>query len=79
MAVTEIGFMGVRPNLDVMDDSTHEGQILSKAWNAVTTAAGGPHRVHWGLEVENPSTIWAFFDWESLEQHEKFAKSWVDL
>jgi len=77
MAVTEIGFMGVKPNLDVMNDSTHEGQILSGAWNAVTTAPGGPHRVHWGLEIEDPSKIWAFFDWDSLEEHEKFAKSWV--
>lgn len=75
MAVTEIGFMGVKPNLDVMNEKTHEGQILSGAWGAVTTAPGGPQRVHWGLEIEDPSRIWAFFDWESLEQHEKFAKS----
>ena len=74
MAVTEIGLMGVKPNLDVMNDSTPEGQIVSGAWKAVTTAPGGPSRVHWGLEIEDPTKFWGFFDWDSLQQHEEFAK-----
>jgi len=69
--------MGIKPGFDIMDESTPEGQILIKAWNTVITAPGGPHRVYWGLEIDDPSKIWAFFDWDSVEAHENFAKSWV--
>jgi hypothetical protein len=75
MAVTEIGCMGVKPGLNVMDESTQEGQVLIGAWKAVTSAPGGPHQVYWGLEVEDPSKLWAFFDWDSVEDHENFSKS----
>lgn len=67
--------MGVKPGLDIMDESTQEGQILTGAWKAVTTAPGGPHRVYWGLEIENPLNLWAFFDFDSIEAHEEFAKT----
>lgn len=73
--VTEVGCMGVQPGLNVMDETTREGQILVGAWNAVTTAPDGPHRVYWSLEAENPSKIWAFLEWDSVADHEKFAKS----
>ncbi|KFY81249.1 hypothetical protein V500_11590 [Pseudogymnoascus sp. VKM F-4518 (FW-2643)] len=75
MAVTEIGRMGVKPGLNIMDETTQEGQVLTEAWKAVTSAPGGPHRVYWGLEVEDPSKLWAFLDWDSVEDHENFAKS----
>lgn len=75
MAVTEVGRMGVKPGLNIMDETTQEGQVLTGAWKAVTSAPGGPHRVYWGLEVEDPSKLWAFFDWDSIEDHENFAKS----
>ena len=75
MPVTELGCMGVKPGLDIMNENTEAGSILMKAWNAVITAPGGPHRVYWGLETEDPSKLWAFFDWNSVEDHEKFAKS----
>jgi hypothetical protein len=75
MPVTEVGCMGVKPNLNIMDPSTHEGRVLTRTWKAVTSAPGGPHRVCWGLEIENPLRLWAFFDWNSVEEHEKFAKA----
>jgi hypothetical protein len=75
MAVIEIGCMGVKPGLNIMDDTTQEGLVLTGAWKAVTAIPDGPHQVSWGLEIENPLTIWAFFDWDSVEDHEKFAKS----
>ena len=74
MSVTEVGCMGVKPGLSVMDPSTPEGQILTGAWKTVTTKPGGPSRVYWGLETENPSNLWAFFDWVSVEQHKTFAE-----
>jgi hypothetical protein len=33
--------MGVKPSLDVMNDRTTEGQILTKLYNYVVTAPGG--------------------------------------
>ena len=75
MPVTEIGCMGVKPSLDIMDETTPEGQILEGAWKAVIAAPEGPHQVYWGLEIENPSKLWAFFDWDSVEDHERFAKA----
>lgn len=75
MPVTEVGCMGVKPDHDVMNDATREGQVLTGVWKTVTTAPGGPQRVYWGLEVEDPSKVWAFFDFESIEEHRKFAET----
>lgn len=57
-----------------MDDSTPEGQILLSIWKGVTSQPTGPYRVFWGTEVENPANLWGFFDFASVEEHEKFAK-----
>ncbi|OCT49661.1 hypothetical protein CLCR_07434 [Cladophialophora carrionii] len=88
MPVTEVGCMGVKPGLDVMDDTTEAGQILTHAYKTVITAPGGPYRAYWGVEIEanaaaadeetdvRPSDgpkLWAFFDFDSVEHHEKFA------
>lgn len=75
MLVTEISCMGVKPSLDVMNERTTEGQILSKLYNYVITAPGGPLRVYWGLEIEDPSYLWTLFDWNSMGDHEEFAKT----
>lgn len=73
--ITELTCMGVKPGLDIMDETTDEGKILKKAWDAVIAGPGGPQRVFWGLEIENPLNIWVFFDWHSVEEHRKFAES----
>lgn len=77
MPVTEIGRMTVRPGVDVMDETTREGQVVTKAWKAVVSEKTGPYRMSWGLEVENPANFWAFFDWASVEDHERFANECV--
>ncbi|KAI7775026.1 hypothetical protein LA080_007452 [Diaporthe eres] len=74
MVVTEAGCSIVKPGIDVMDDSTPEGQILLSIWKGVTSQPTGPYRVFWGTEVENPANLWGFFDFASVEEHEKFAK-----
>ncbi|KIL85811.1 hypothetical protein FAVG1_10780 [Fusarium avenaceum] len=40
------------------------------------TEPGGPQRVYWGLESKDPSKVWAFFDFESVEQHQQFAQEY---
>ncbi|KAK2767205.1 hypothetical protein CKAH01_15323 [Colletotrichum kahawae] len=74
MPVTEVGCMGVKPDLSPMDDSTPEGSFLSGVYTAVTVAEGGPYRAFWGTEMENPLLLWGFFDFDSVEHHEVFAK-----
>ncbi|PKS12054.1 hypothetical protein jhhlp_001350 [Lomentospora prolificans] len=75
MTVTEVGRMGVKPGFDVMNEVSPEGRVLSQTWRTVTTKPGGPYRVHWGLEIEDSSKIWAFMDWDCIEDHEKFANT----
>lgn len=74
MVVTEFGCMTVKPDHDVLNEDTPEGKILSDSWHAVANQPTGPYRVFYGLEVENPSKLWGFFDFASVEEHRKFAK-----
>lgn len=66
--------MRVKPDIDVMKDDTPEGRMMTRAWEAATSQPGG-HRAYWGLEVENPSSIWGFLDWDSVQDHEKWTKT----
>lgn len=76
MPVTDVGYMIVKPGVDVMDETSPGGQILTKAWNTVTSEKTGPYTVYWGVEVENPSNFWGFFDFDSVEQHMEFGKEY---
>ncbi|KAG7419443.1 putative MFS-type transporter [Fusarium oxysporum f. sp. rapae] len=76
MTVTEVGCMGVKPNMNIMDHTTPEGKILTDAWNTVIIKPGGPQRVYWGLESVEPSKVWCFFDFDSVEQHQQFAEEY---
>lgn len=79
MPVTEFGPMVVKAGLDVMDESTPEGKIVTTAWTGITSENTGPFRIYWGMEVENQQNFWSFFDFDSVEEHEKFAKEYVSL
>lgn len=74
MVVTEVGCLGIKPGLEVMNDSKPEGAVLAKAYTTVTATDGGPYRSFWGLEIENPLMLWAFFDFDSVEHHRRFAE-----
>ncbi|CAH0037865.1 unnamed protein product [Clonostachys solani] len=74
MKITEVGCMGVKPGLRITDPNTPEGVVLPSVWKTVLSQPGGPQNVFWGLEKEDPSKVWAFFDWDSVQQHEDFAK-----
>jgi hypothetical protein len=74
MTVTELGVMGVKPGLKVMDTSTEEGRLLKSIYDKPTAFPGGPSRAYYGLEVEDPSRLWAFFDFKSVEEHRNFAE-----
>lgn len=79
MPVTEIGSHPLQPGVDYMNEDSPGGKIIVDAWKAVTSEKTGPWRVYWGVEEENPTIAWGFFDFESVEEHEKFAKECVGL
>ncbi|KAF6819241.1 hypothetical protein CPLU01_13090 [Colletotrichum plurivorum] len=74
MTVIEIGCMGVRPGLDVMNDNTPEGKVLPTAYNTVTVTPGGPYNAFWGLQLEDPTRVWTFFEFDSVEAHMEFGR-----
>lgn len=72
--------MGVQAGKTPMDPSTPDGKLLHDAWHGIIAAPGGPSRIVWGTEARDAQTrLWGFFDWESVEQHAAFAKSYVFL
>ncbi|KAH7087593.1 hypothetical protein FB567DRAFT_525301 [Paraphoma chrysanthemicola] len=75
MPVIEFGLMGVKPNHPVTSPSTPSGQILQSAWSQLSTAPNGPAWVYGGVEVSDPEKLWGFFEFESVEQHEQFART----
>lgn len=74
MTLLEVGRMGVQPDLDIKNPVTTEGKIVADAWKSVATLPGGPQRVFWGLNLDNSQEFWAFFEWNAMEEHQKFAE-----
>ena len=79
MPVTEVVCMVTKPGTNPIDESSHEGQVLATAWKTVTQHPNGPYRAYYGTEVEDPSKLWCFFDFESVEDHQNFVKRYCGL
>ncbi|OLN89050.1 hypothetical protein CCHL11_06020 [Colletotrichum chlorophyti] len=75
MVVTEVGCAGVKPDHKIMDESTPEGKIFLGTYKNIINSPGGPRRIYLSQELNNPLLFWGFFDWDSLEHHENFAKT----
>ena len=72
--VTEFSYFATKPGLDLFDENQPEYQALV---NAADTALSQPgaQRVYYGLEVENPSNVWLFLDWDRMEDHMNYRES----
>jgi hypothetical protein len=75
MTVVEIGLMGVKPDHDVLNPKTPEGQVLDLAWSTVTTAPGGPYWAYGGVEPDDTLRLWCFFCFDDVKHHMNFAKT----
>ncbi|OWY57020.1 hypothetical protein AA0114_g9132 [Alternaria tenuissima] len=75
MTVVEIGLMGVKPDHDVLNPKTPEGQVLDLAWSTVTTAPGGPYWAYGGIEPDDTLRLWCFFCFDDVKHHMDFAKT----
>ncbi|WQF79119.1 hypothetical protein CDEST_04133 [Colletotrichum destructivum] len=75
MTVTELGCCGVKPGLKILDENTPEGQIFVGVYKTIISSPGAPHRIYLGVDLDEPSKMYALFDWDSVEHHENFAKT----
>ncbi|KAF4996204.1 hypothetical protein FDECE_12546 [Fusarium decemcellulare] len=72
--VTEFSYVTLNDGVTCFDESTEAGKVYA---NVLATALKQPgaRRVYTGLEIENPSTLWLFLDWESVEHHKNYRKT----
>ncbi|KAH7141517.1 hypothetical protein B0J13DRAFT_596402 [Dactylonectria estremocensis] len=72
--VTEFSYVTLNEGADAFDESTDAGKVLANALDTVLRQPGAK-RVYTGLEIENPSNLWLFLDWESVDHHLDYRKS----
>ncbi|KAI5456723.1 hypothetical protein BGZ63DRAFT_87966 [Mariannaea sp. PMI_226] len=72
--VTEFACYAIRPGFNVLDETTNEGQTIARIIDSVLNQPGA-HRVYYGMEVEDPSHMWLFLDWDSRDDHDKYRES----
>ncbi|KAF4975557.1 hypothetical protein FZEAL_7672 [Fusarium zealandicum] len=72
--VTEFSYVTLNEGARPFDESTEAGKVFA---NVLDTALRQPgaRRAYTGVEIENPSTLWLFLDWESTEHHANYRKS----
>jgi hypothetical protein len=76
MPVTEFSATRVRDyNVStIMDVATPAGAVLYLSYTGVTSHPKGPLRAYYGVGHDDPSILWAFFDFDSVQHHTDFAR-----
>ncbi|KAH6975198.1 hypothetical protein BKA56DRAFT_618715 [Ilyonectria sp. MPI-CAGE-AT-0026] len=72
--VTEFSYVTLNEGADAFDESSNAGKALANALDTVMKQPGA-QRVYTGLEIEDPSRLWLFLDWESVDHHLDYRKS----
>ena len=72
--VTEIAYLPLKPGSNPSEADSPADSIWKDALNTVK-AQPGFQRAYWSLEVENPSILRLFVDWDSIDDHETSVKS----
>ena len=72
--VTEFSFVGLSEDANIFDESSAAGKVYQ---NVLDTALRQPgaRRVYTGVEIENPSILWLFLDWDTIEDHYNYPKT----
>ena len=76
--VTESAHLPLKTGATPADPNSPAGSIWQGALSTILNQPGA-QRAYWGLEVEKPSTLRLFVDWESIDHHKKFMESEYDL
>lgn len=71
---TEICFLPLKDGSYPEDADSGVGQKFKEIFNTIL-AQDGCQRLYWGRQVEHPSILTLFIDWDSIEHHEKFIAS----
>lgn len=74
MPVTEFAYFGVKPGSKILDDSTWEGRYMTQEWETACLQPGA-HRAYWHLQIEDPSKLVGFLDWDEVENHHNWLKT----
>jgi len=76
MFVTEFSATGIRDSnvSTIMDSDKPAGAVLYRAYTNVTSHQKGPLRAYYGVGHDDPSILWAFFDFDSVQHHTDFAR-----
>lgn len=74
MGITEVAFLPLQVDKTLNDPTTADAKCHSSCLD-ILLAQQGCQRVNWGLEVENPSHLLWFVDWDKLADHIKFTKA----
>ena len=72
--VTEIAYFPLKAGTNVKDVNSQAGQSWANIISTVLDQDGA-QRGYFGMEVENPSMLRVFVDWDTVEQHRKFLAS----
>jgi hypothetical protein len=72
--VTEIAYLSLKPGQNPADANSPAGSLMQEILKTIL-AQEGAQRAYWSLEVENPSMLRLFIDWDSLDHHTTFTQS----
>src|SRR5271156_3565525 len=76
--VTEFTHLPLKTGATPADANSPSGSIWQDTLSTILNQPGA-QRAYWGLEVEKPSTLHLFVDWESIDHHKKFMESEYEL
>ncbi|KAL8701467.1 MAG: hypothetical protein Q9201_004888 [Fulgogasparrea decipioides] len=69
--VTEVVTIPLQVGADIENPNAVAGRIISDTLNTVTQQEGY-QRAYYGRQVENPSILQIYADWDSIDAHKKF-------
>ncbi|OQV09897.1 hypothetical protein CLAIMM_13974 [Cladophialophora immunda] len=74
MAITEIALLPLQRGANPEETTSTAVKVHAEALDVVLSQPGA-RRVFWGRQVEDPSVLTWFVDWDELEDHQKFMDS----
>ena len=72
--VTEIAYLPLKTGCNPSEANSPAASAWQNMLKTVLDQPGA-QRAYWGLEVENPSMLRLFVDWDSIDDHLNFRKT----
>ncbi|TLD25417.1 hypothetical protein PspLS_05910 [Pyricularia sp. CBS 133598] len=71
MGAFEVSFLKTKPGVRADDDSTEAGKLMRNIYELITTQAGAQFG-YWGHEIQSPTHMWSFVQWDSVEDQTRW-------